>query len=103
MGLSAVDLICGYGKDPIVTDPAFQARKRELTALIGPNGCGKSTALKAMARVLSLDAGTVRIGYLDVHGSDSGTVARLLSLLPQGLIAAEGLSVRELVAQGRFP
>lgn len=74
-----------------------------LTVLVGPNGCGKSTLLKTMARVLPAMEGTVLLDDAPVHDTATRDVARKLALLPQGPIAPEGLTVQELVAQGRFP
>ena len=103
VGLIAEGMSAGYNGTAIVKTFDFAAHAGELTALIGPNGSGKSTALKAMARVLPVLAGKVSVGDLDVHRAHSRTVAQSLALLPQGPVAPEGLSVRELVAQGRFP
>ena len=103
VGLIAEGMSAGYNGTAIVKALDFAAHAGELTALVGPNGCGKSTALKAMARVLPVLAGRVAVGDLDVHRAHSRTVAQSLALLPQAPVAPEGLSVRELVAQGRFP
>ncbi|MEM8587243.1 MAG: ABC transporter ATP-binding protein [Pseudomonadota bacterium] len=54
VGLIAERVSAGYNGTAIVKTFDFVAHAGELTALIGPNGCGKSTALKAMARVLPI-------------------------------------------------
>lgn len=92
-----------YGKTNIVFNASLSARSGELTVLVGPNGCGKSTLLKAIARVLPLEDGTVHFNDMDVHAAPTKNVAKQMALLPQGPIAPEGLTVRELVSQGRFP
>ena len=56
-----------------------------------------------MARVLPVSAGRVLLDGEPVHATPTRDVARRLALLPQGPVAPEGLRVRELVAQGRFP
>nr|WP_246045550.1 ABC transporter ATP-binding protein [Rubellimicrobium roseum] len=81
----------------------FEAAPGEMTVLVGANGCGKSTLLKTLARVLHPQAGEVRLDGQPIHGMSTREVARRLALLPQGPVAPEGLTVRELVAQGRFP
>lgn len=101
--VSVHDAVLSYGRKQIVHGVSLTARAGELTVLVGPNGCGKSTLLKGMARVLPLSGGSVRLGDLDVHKTSSREIARKMALLPQGPIAPEGLTVRELVAQGRFP
>jgi iron complex transport system ATP-binding protein len=74
-----------------------------VTAIVGPNGCGKSTLLKALARVLRPASGTVLLDGTDIFRLPTRRVAQTVALLPQGPVAPEGLRVRELVAQGRFP
>lgn len=95
-------LTTGY-QDPVVFDASFHIASGQLTALIGPNGCGKSTLLKCMARILKPHSGQVILNNADLHRQPTRKVARQLALLPQGPIAPEGLTVKELVAQGRYP
>jgi iron complex transport system ATP-binding protein len=93
----------GYGDTQILNDIELDVPKGKITILVGPNGCGKSTLLKTMARVLEPTKGEVLLGDKNVHQLPTKTVARELALLAQGPVAPEGLTVRELVAQGRFP
>lgn len=101
--LSCRNLTAGYGQTPVLSDLSFAAPPGEMTALIGPNGCGKSTLLKSLSRIIRPDAGQVELDGRPLHALPSRHVARRLALLPQGPIAPEGLTVRELVAQGRYP
>ncbi|MFC3852258.1 ABC transporter ATP-binding protein [Salinispirillum marinum] len=96
-------LTVGYREHTILKQVDFQVAEGEVTILVGPNGCGKSTLLKTLARVLTPQQGTVLLDGKDIHRSKTRDVARKLGLLPQGPIAPEGLTVRELVAQGRYP
>jgi iron complex transport system ATP-binding protein len=96
-------LSVGYGGVPIVAGLDLDVPDGALTAIVGPNGCGKSTLLKAMARVLPALSGKVLLDGIPVHGMPTRQVAARMALLPQGPVAPEGLRVRELVAQGRFP
>ncbi|MCC5973128.1 MAG: ABC transporter ATP-binding protein [Rubellimicrobium sp.] len=97
------DVVSGYGPDPVVRGVDFAARPGQVTALIGPNGCGKSTLLRTLARVIAPRAGRVLLNGQDIGSLSTRAVARQVALLPQGPVAPEGLTVRELVAQGRFP
>ena len=101
--LCAENLSVGYGDTKVVSDVNLSVSPGAITALVGPNGCGKSTLLKAFARIL-----TPRSGQVLLEGQPIGTyatrnVAQKMALLPQGPVAPEGLTVSELVAQGRFP
>ncbi|RVT85936.1 ABC transporter ATP-binding protein [Rhodobacteraceae bacterium CCMM004] len=93
----------GYGGPPVVEGLDLRINDGALTAIVGPNGCGKSTLLKAMARVLPVTRGEVLLEGRPVHRRPTREVAQRMALLPQGPVAPEGLRVRELVAQGRFP
>ena len=101
--LETLDVNAGYAGVNILDDIDLAVPDGQVTILIGPNGCGKSTLLKSLARILKPSAGHVLLDGKDIHSLNTKTVAARLGLLPQGPIAPEGLSVRELVAQGRFP
>lgn len=103
VSINADAISVGYDRKLILQDLDFQAKAGELTILIGPNGCGKSTLLKALARILPLGAGKVMLGEQNAHATPTRQMAQTLAFLPQGPIAPEGLTVHELVAQGRFP
>lgn len=97
------NLTAGYGGSPILKNINLEVPEGEITILVGPNGCGKSTLLKTMARILTPSEGTVTLKGQNVHQLHTRHVAQQMALLAQGPIAPEGLKVRELVAQGRFP
>ncbi|RVU34272.1 ABC transporter ATP-binding protein [Hwanghaeella grinnelliae] len=97
------DISVSYGRKQIIDGLSCRAVAGDLTALVGPNGCGKSTLLHAIARVLPIERGQVLLNNIDIHNSPTRQVARKLALLPQGPVAPEGLTVHELVSQGRFP
>lgn len=101
--ISVCDVVGGYGDTTILKSVSLDVLQGEITVLVGPNGCGKSTLLKTIARVLHPESGEVRLGDKNVHAMPTKSVALEMALLAQGPIAPEGLTVRELVAQGRFP
>lgn len=103
LSLHAEGITVSYDHKVVLRELNFHAAPGELTVLVGPNGCGKSTLLKSLARVLSLDTGRVMLADRDVHKTSTKAIAKMLAFLPQGPLAPEGLKVRELVAQGRFP
>jgi len=75
----------------------------KITVLVGPNGCGKSTLLKGLGRLLKPKHGTVYLGSDPIAKLSTKAIAKRLGLLPQGPTAPEGLTVKDLVAQGRYP
>lgn len=101
--LEARALASGYGQLRVLENIDLAIPTGEVTILVGPNGSGKSTLLKTLARILRPAAGQVVLDGRDIHAENTRNVAARLGLLPQGPLAPEGLSVRELVAQGRYP
>lgn len=74
-----------------------------LTSFIGPNGAGKSTTLLMIGRLLDLDEGQIKVANLDVSTTDSSDLAKVLAILRQENHFITKLTVRQLVAFGRFP
>lgn len=74
-----------------------------LYAVLGPNGSGKSTLLKAILGVLPGSAGTARVDGRDVSAWSRRELARAVGVVPQAETIAFPLTVRELVAMGRYP
>lgn len=101
--LSATDLSTGYDGRLIIEHQDLAIPDGRITTIIGPNGCGKSTMLRALARLLPAASGTVLLDGQDIRRIAPRTVARTLGLLPQQPIAPEGLRVSDLVARGRHP
>jgi iron complex transport system ATP-binding protein len=87
----------------IVKDLNLSIPTGKITALVGANGSGKSTILKAMARLLKPKAGCVLLDGKSIHEQPTREVAKQLAILPQNPTAPEGLTVFELVGYGRFP
>ena len=74
-----------------------------ITSVIGPNGCGKSTVLRALGRLLRPQRGSVLLDGRQIHRMSTRDVAKVLGLLPQSPAAPEGLTVADLVSRGRHP
>nr|WP_233580381.1 ABC transporter ATP-binding protein [Streptomyces triticirhizae] len=102
-GLSVRGVTLSYGGAPVVRELSLDVPHGGLTMIIGPNGCGKSTLVKAMARAIKPDAGSILLDGTDLRAYRGRTVAREIALLPQSPIAPEGISVRGLVRRGRYP
>jgi iron complex transport system ATP-binding protein len=96
-------LTLAYDRRTIAEDLTVAIPDRSFTVVIGPNACGKSTLLRALARMLKPAAGSVLLDGRDISSANAKQVARTLGLLPQSSIAPEGISVSELVSRGRYP
>ncbi|MDQ1122385.1 ABC transporter ATP-binding protein [Microbacterium trichothecenolyticum] len=101
--LIAEELTLGYGDRTIVESLDLQIPAGRVTTIVGANACGKSTLLKAMARLLSPSAGQVLLDGKSIHRLPTKQVARILGLLPQSPLAPDGIAVSDLVSRGRHP
>ena len=101
--LGAENLVLAYDKTEIIHELDLSVGTGKVTALVGPNGCGKSTLLRGLARLMKAKAGCVTLDGKEIGKVPTKQIAKRLGLLPQGPNAPEGLTVRELVAQGRYP
>ncbi|MCW2479776.1 ABC transporter ATP-binding protein [Candidatus Symbiopectobacterium sp. NZEC135] len=101
--LSGRALTLQYDRQVIIEHLDLQVPAGRITVFVGSNGCGKSTLLKAFARLLSPTSGSVMLNGADIHHQSTHAIARKLSILPQTPIAPEGMTVRQLVAMGRYP
>jgi len=102
-GLQAASLSLGYGGAQIFERLDLRIPQHQITVLIGKNGCGKSTLLRSLARLLKPAGGSVVLDGKDIYSQPTKEVAKKLSILPQGPVAPEGLTVLQLVKQGRYP
>lgn len=92
-----------YESRTIVENLNLTVPTGKITALVGSNGSGKSTILKAMARLMKPKSGSVFLDGKSIHGQSTKEVAKHLAILPQNPVAPDGLTVGELVGYGRFP
>ncbi|WP_328395307.1 ABC transporter ATP-binding protein [Nocardia sp. NBC_00416] len=101
--LTAHDLSLGYGDRRVVEGLDLKIAPGLVTTVIGPNGCGKSTVLRALARLLRPQSGQVLLDGKAIATMKTKEVARTVGMLPQTPVAPEGLTVGDLVARGRHP
>lgn len=101
--LKTQELSLFYGDDLIIDDLNLSIPKGKITVLIGSNGCGKSTLLRSLARILKPKTGAVILNGKNIFKYPTKEVAKQLAILPQGPVAPEGLTVFQLVKQGRYP
>ena len=80
--LAAEGVTLGYGDRTIVDSLDLRVPAGRVTTIVGANACGKSTLLKAMARLLTPSAGQVLLDGKAIHRLPTMQVARVLGLLP---------------------
>lgn len=96
-------LILSYGDTIIINELDLKIPKGEITVFIGGNGCGKSTLLHSIARLLKPKSGAVLLQGEEIEKLSTKEVAKQMAILPQSPEVPEGLTVLQLVKQGRYP
>ncbi len=92
-----------YDDKTVVDSVTFEIPKGKVLSLIGPNGAGKSTVMGIISRLVARDAGLVSFDGKDISKWKSRELAKRLAILTQSNNIQMKLTVRELVAFGRFP
>ena len=101
--MNIVDLKKKYDGKTVVNSVSFEIPKGKVISLIGPNGAGKSTVMGMISRLIAKDSGEIRFENKDLSQWNSKELAKKLAILTQHNNIQMKLTVRELVAFGRFP
>ncbi|MFA6431094.1 MAG: ABC transporter ATP-binding protein [Candidatus Margulisiibacteriota bacterium] len=97
-------LVCGYEPNkPIVKEVSFDVDEGAFLGVVGPNGCGKTTLLKAIAGLLKPMHGSIMLGNHLLTSMDRRELAREIAFVPQLMEPVSGFSVGDLVMLGRTP
>ncbi|MFH1305040.1 MAG: ABC transporter ATP-binding protein [Candidatus Omnitrophota bacterium] len=102
MAFQIKNLTCGYGSKAVLKNVNLGVKDREIFGIIGPNGCGKTTLLKAMTRVLRPETGEILFNGKCVWSMGFKELARKIAVVSQSAETAF-ISVEEFVLLGRIP
>jgi iron complex transport system ATP-binding protein len=97
------NLSVAYDENIIIENMSLAIPAGEVSIIIGANGCGKSTLLKTIARVVKQKSGDIFIKGKNIKEQKEKYLATQVAFLPQGPVYPPGLTVKELIAFGRFP
>ncbi len=97
------NLTVSYEKNIIIKNMNLSIPKGKITIIIGANGCGKSTLLKTICRINKIAEGEIFINDKNIKKVKEKEIAKEAAFLPQGPVCPSGLTVKQLVAYGRFP
>ncbi|MEV6303403.1 ABC transporter ATP-binding protein [Actinoplanes sp. NPDC051861] len=100
--LRGESLTLAYDERVVAENLSVSVADGSFTVIVGPNACGKSTLLKALARVLKPVSGTVLLDGAGITTYASREVARRLGMLPQSPVVPNSIVVEDLVARGRY-
>ena len=92
-----------YGGRLVCKELDIDIPRGRITVIVGPNACGKSTLLRALARLVEPRQGQIILDGRDIRHYRARDLARKLGLLPQSCTAPAGICVADLVARGRHP
>jgi iron complex transport system ATP-binding protein len=101
--LKASDIHVSYGDEPIVKGVSFEVANGELVAVVGPNGCGKTTLLRSLSRTLKPSKGAVYLDEREILRLSGRELAREMAVVPQDGEVAFEFTALETVLMGRSP
>ena len=101
--LALVDVTAGYHGVPAIQGLSLRVRAGEIVGLIGPNGSGKTTALRVASRVLRPFSGRVEIRGRDLFQMPAREAARMVAVVPQESAPVFAFTAMEVVLMGRSP
>ncbi|TDD52962.1 ABC transporter ATP-binding protein [Nonomuraea terrae] len=84
------DVRFGYDGTPVLDGLSMRVPQGRMTALVGPSGAGKTTVIKLIARFFDPDAGTVRVGGVDVRDMRTEDLTSLISVVFQDVYLFDG-------------
>ncbi|MBX9668155.1 MAG: ABC transporter ATP-binding protein [Candidatus Obscuribacterales bacterium] len=103
-GLQIIGITAGYeSNSKVLSNIDLAIAKSRVMVLAGPNGCGKSTLIKVVARHLKPESGTVLLDGCDIQSISRDQYARKVAYVPQSIDFSSQLTVEELVSLGRNP
>ncbi|MCL2707156.1 MAG: ABC transporter ATP-binding protein [Dehalococcoidia bacterium] len=101
--IDANKLTLVYGSNTVVRDISFAIESGCITGLVGPNGCGKSSIIKALSRVLAPQSGSISYNGLNTAQLSCRELACLLGVVPQIPLLPSNFTAFEVVLMGRNP
>ena len=99
--LSANYLSLGYGRKTVVKDVSFSLEKGQILTLLGANGEGKTTLIKAICGIKKIRRGSVKVNGVNLTAMDHAERAARISYVPQSHKPGLPLSVRDMIVLGR--
>jgi iron complex transport system ATP-binding protein len=93
----------GYGGSPVLLDVSFGVHRGEVLAMLGPNGCGKTTLLRIIGKLLPATGGAVRVAGRDIGTMSQAELSRLVASVAQGQRTTFPFSVLDILLTGRMP
>ncbi len=101
--IELINVSCGYGKNnKIIHNVNVCFKKNKVNVILGPNGCGKTTLLKAIAGLIKINEGDIFVNDKRSSEYNSNTLAKLISFMPQ-MRHVPAMLVRDYIMCARYP
>ncbi|MFB9906393.1 ABC transporter ATP-binding protein [Allokutzneria oryzae] len=100
--ITASEVTVRFGQRTVLSTVDIKIDEGQWVALVGRNGCGKSTLLRVIGGLHKPDSGAVLLGERNLESLSRRQIARQVATLPQAMPAVPGMTVRQLVRQGRY-
>lgn len=97
------ELAFSYGQKPVISNLSFSLHEGEWLTVLGPNGCGKSTLISILLRILDQSHGKIRFEGKLLQEWDRKAMARRIAVVYQKNEIPFGFTVREIIEMGRYP
>ena len=101
--LEIQNITLNYGQRTVIKDLSFRLSPGELLGLVGPNGCGKTSIIKSLSRVLTPNSGKISLDGKELTETSRQELARIIGVVPQNPSLPETFTVFEVVILGRNP
>ena len=103
MNIKVCDASFSYGTAEIFHKLSFSVKTGQILCLLGPNGTGKSTLIKCLAKIKPLNSGSIYINEVDIRQLSRKAFAKKIAYIPQSSMPIFPFLVRDMVAMGRTP
>jgi len=97
------NITVGYAQKTVLEQVTLEVCCGEILCVIGPNGCGKTSLLRTISRMLRPSTGHVEYRDKPIHVYSRKQLAKKIAYLPQVHVALPDVDVKTLVSYGRFP
>jgi iron complex transport system ATP-binding protein len=101
--LEIQNISLSYNHSLVLSGLSLEVTPGEMLGIIGPNGCGKTTVIKALSRVMETRSGRIMLDDREINTLSRIQVARLIGVVPQSPAVPETFTVAEIVLLGRTP
>ncbi|NQU17538.1 MAG: ABC transporter ATP-binding protein [Candidatus Saganbacteria bacterium] len=103
LALAVKEIVCGYDGLDIIKGVSFEVERGEFVGIVGANGCGKTTLLRALIKLLPVNHGGIEIYGKNLVDMKRKEISQKVALVPQMMEPVKGFTVSEMILLGRTP